>query len=79
MVYGRPPFAHVEHMFHKCQAIVNPNFKISFPPTEDEAAIDAIKLCLHRKPDDRAPIVGPNGLLNAHRFLNAANVNSSDR
>eukprot|EP00549_Striatella_unipunctata_P015260 CAMPEP_0118678962 /NCGR_PEP_ID=MMETSP0800-20121206/3516_1 /TAXON_ID=210618 ORGANISM="Striatella unipunctata, Strain CCMP2910" /NCGR_SAMPLE_ID=MMETSP0800 /ASSEMBLY_ACC=CAM_ASM_000638 /LENGTH=398 /DNA_ID=CAMNT_0006574889 /DNA_START=39 /DNA_END=1235 /DNA_ORIENTATION=+ len=69
MVFGRTPFAQL-HMFQKLQAIVNPNYQIDFPSDADEAAVDTIKLCLRRKPEDRPPIVGANGLLNEHRFLN---------
>jgi serine/threonine-protein kinase TTK/MPS1 len=69
MVYGKTPFADL-HMIPKLQAIVNPAHKISYPSTVDEAAIDAIQCCLRRNPQDRAPIVGTNGLLNEHRFLN---------
>ena len=50
---------------------INPNHEIEFPNSIDKAAIDAIKLCLKRKPEDRAPIVGKNGLLNGHWFLNS--------
>jgi hypothetical protein len=70
MVYGKTPFADL-HMIPKLQAIVNPDYKIAYPPTVDEAAIDAIQWCLHRKPQDRASIIGKNGLLNEHRFLNS--------
>jgi serine/threonine-protein kinase TTK/MPS1 len=70
MVYGRTPFAEL-HMIQKLQAIVNPDYEINFPDDVDEAAIDAMKLCLHRNPQDRAPIVGNNGLLDEHRFLNS--------
>jgi len=69
MCYSKTPFADLL-MFPKLQAIVNPKHEIEFPATIDEAAIDAMKLCLRRKPEDRAPIVGENGLLNKHRFLN---------
>ena len=58
-------------MFSKLQAIVNPKHKIKFPTTVDANAIDAIKACLHRNPDDRLPIVGGNGLLNEHCFLHS--------
>jgi len=75
LVYGKTPFAHL-HMIPKLQAIVNPNHEISFPPGEcvDEAAIDAIKLCLQRRPEKRPPIVGDaekgeEGLLTEHWFL----------
>lgn len=70
MVYGKTPFADL-HMIPKLQAIVNPSHKIAYPPTVDEAAIDAIQCCLRRKPQDRAPIVGTDGLLNEHHFLNS--------
>jgi len=69
MCYSKTPFADLL-MFPKLQAIVNPNHEIEFPDTIDEAAVDAMKLCLRRKPEERAPIVGDNGLLNKHRFLN---------
>lgn len=68
MVYGRTPFADLP-MIPKLQAITNPNYAISFPETVDEAAIDAMKQCLRRKPEERPLIVGPSGLLNEHRFL----------
>ena len=70
MCYGRTPFAELR-VIQKLQAIVNPNHEISFPDTVDEAAVDAIKLCLRRKAEDRAPIVGENGLLNEHWFLHS--------
>lgn len=70
MCYSKTPFADLT-MFPKLQAIVNPNHEIEFPNSIDKAAIDAIKLCLKRKPEDRAPIVGKNGLLNGHWFLNS--------
>ena len=70
MCYGRTPFAELR-VIQKLQAIVNPNHEISFPDTVDEAAVDAIKLCIRRKAEDRAPIVGDNGLLNEHWFLHS--------
>lgn len=71
MVYGRTPFADL-HMIQKLQAIVNPSHKISFPSgVEDDGAVDAMKLCLQRNPEERPPIIGKNGLLNEHCFLNA--------
>ena len=70
MCYGRTPFAELR-VIQKLQAIVNPNHEISFPDTVDEAAVDAIKLCIRRKAEDRAPIVGENGLLNEHWFLHS--------
>jgi len=71
MVYGRTPFADL-HMIQKLQAIVNPAHKITFPPgVEDEGAVDAMKLCLRRTAEERPPIIGENGLLNEHFFLNS--------
>ena len=70
MCYSKTPFAEVQ-MFPKLQAIVNPYHEIEYPETIDPAAIDAMKLCLRRKPEERAPIVGKNGLLNEHWFLNS--------
>jgi serine/threonine-protein kinase TTK/MPS1 len=69
MVFGKTPFASL-HMIQKLQAIVNPSHQIEYPTYADEAAVDAIKQCLRRKPDDRPPIVGIGGLLNEHHFLN---------
>ena len=70
MAYGKTPFASL-HMIQKLQAIINPDHEISFPNTVDEAAIDAMKRCLRRKPEERPPIVGIGGLLNEHQFLNS--------
>lgn len=69
MCYSKTPFADLQ-LFPKLQAIVDPNYEIEFPETVDSLAIDAIKQCLRRKPEERAPIVGENGLLNVHKFLN---------
>ena len=77
MVYGRTPFADL-HMIQKLQAIVSPTHKITFPPdVEDEGAVDAMKLCLCRSADERPPIIGQNGLLNEHYFLNSRRRPSS--
>jgi len=71
MVYGKTPFYKL-HFIQKLQAIVNPGHNIQFPEDEDaEAAIDAMKLCLCRNPEERPPIVGKDGLLNEHWFLHA--------
>lgn len=70
MVYGKGPFADLR-MFQKLQAIVDPKHTISFPTSGDDAAVDVMKQCLQRDPEARPPIVGTNGLLNAHRFLNS--------
>jgi len=70
MVYGKTPFADL-HMLQKIHAITDPSHKINYPPSADEAAVDAIQLCLKRKAEERPPIVGKNGLLNEHWFLHA--------
>ena len=71
MVYGKTPFYKL-HFIQKLQAIVNPGHNIQFPEDEDaEAAIDAMKLCLCRNPEERPPIIGKDGLLNEHWFLHA--------
>lgn len=70
MVYGRTPFAEL-HMIQKLRAITDPNHKICFPSTVDAAAIDAMQQCLRREHRQRPPIVGENGLLNEHIFLNS--------
>eukprot|EP00977_Amphora_coffeiformis_P008206 scaffold1834_cov175-Amphora_coffeaeformis.AAC.12 len=77
LVYGKTPFAHLQ-MFPKLAAICNPNHKIDFPGDAEEAAVDAIKACLHRNPDDRLPIVGDGGLLNEHIFLNPRKQKKND-
>mmetsp|Transcript_15007 Transcript_15007/g.22900 ORF Transcript_15007/g.22900 Transcript_15007/m.22900 type:complete len:460 (+) Transcript_15007:458-1837(+) len=69
MLFGRTPFASL-HMIQKLQAIVNPAHKIDFSGDADEAAVDAVKKCLRRTPENRPPIIGKNGLLNEHYFLN---------
>ena len=74
MVYGKTPFAHLQ-IFPKLAAICNPNHRIDFPGDVEDAAIDAIKACLHRNPEDRLPIVGSDGLLNNHIFLNPPKQN----
>jgi hypothetical protein len=68
MVYGKTPFANL-HLIQKLQAITNPRYVIEFPSGGDEAAVDAMHLCLRREPEKRPPIVGPGGLLNEHWFL----------
>ena len=70
MVFGKTPFAEL-HFIQKLQAIVNPKHEIAFSEDVDEAAVDAIKQCLRRNPDERPPIMGKEGLLNEHRFLHS--------
>ena len=70
MVYGQTPFAKL-HWIQKLQAIINPKHAIEFPVEVDEAAMDVMKQCLKRNPEDRPPIMGQNGLLENHRFLHS--------
>ena len=69
MVYGKTPFADCRGIPQKVVAITSVNHEIHFPSGVDESAIDAMKLCLHRNPKERPPIIGNNGLLNEHCFL----------
>jgi hypothetical protein len=71
MVYGKTPFADCQGVHRKAFAITNPNYVIEFPGDVDEAAIDAMKLCLERNPKLRGTIVGDNGLLTQHVFLHS--------
>ena len=71
MCYGKTPFADIHSMIPKLQAIINPLHKIKYPDNITAAAIDAMQSCLQRRPDDRSPIVGKNGLLNEHWFLHS--------
>jgi hypothetical protein len=77
MVYGKTPFAELQTI-PKLHAIINPAFEIHFPSGADEAAVDAMKLCLRRNPCDRPPIVGNNGLLTEHRFLHTSSRHSKN-
>jgi serine/threonine-protein kinase TTK/MPS1 len=67
MVYGRTPFSELS-LIQKLHCITDPTYEISFPPLPNPALLDVLKSCLQRKPELRAPIVGPNGLLQ-HPFL----------
>lgn len=76
MVYGRTPFAKLQ-MIPKLHAIIDPGHEICFPTGVDELAVDAMKRCLRRNASERPPIVGPDGLLNEHKFLNSHRTSSS--
>ena len=71
MIYGQTPFAKCQNMMQKYFAITKESHVIEFPGDVDEAAIDAMKLCLQRNPKLRGTIVGRNGLLNEHIFLHS--------
>ena len=56
MIYGRPPFAHLQ-MLQKLQAIINVNYEMTFAPVSGlESAIFAMRMCLVRDPKRRAGI-----------------------
>ena len=84
MLYGHTPFSEIKNTIRKCHAIINPNHKIQYPEDADPWAVDAVKSCLKRSPQDRLPIVassssqndsgqlgGGIGLLCSHPFLHA--------
>ena len=68
MVYGATPFSHIANLMTKLMAIINPAHEIAYQQLKDRTVVDAIKLCLQRDPNKRAPISGPQGLLK-HAFL----------
>lgn len=72
MIYGKTPFADCVGIPQKLMAITSPNHIIQFPDYVEDAAIDAMKLCLERNPKLRATIVGKNGLLSEHPFLHSS-------
>lgn len=61
MVYGAPPFAHIENMLQKLQVIGNPSYKIEFPTHHHnvpipEQIINVMASCLQREPKERPTI-----------------------
>jgi serine/threonine-protein kinase TTK/MPS1 len=77
MVYGKTPFADLR-MIPKLHAITDPDYCINFPDHADPDAIDAMKKCLRRKPEERPPIIGtPDGLLDQHCFLHSSRRSAS--
>ncbi|RKP00613.1 hypothetical protein CXG81DRAFT_1723, partial [Caulochytrium protostelioides] len=64
MVFGRPPFAHIEPILTRLQCIVNPQYRINLtlPPTAaqsgglDPLLRDVIERCLVHRAADRATI-----------------------
>lgn len=65
MVYGRPPFAHIQSMMKKIYAIPDPTHEINYPSIDNPALLDAMKRCLQRNPKERLSI--PDLL--SHAFL----------
>jgi serine/threonine-protein kinase TTK/MPS1 len=61
MVYGAPPFAHIENMLQKLQVIGNPSYKIDFPTHSHnipvpEQLIEVMMSCLQRESKERPTI-----------------------
>ena len=63
MVYGNPPFKHIQSLMAKLMAIVDESHEINFPQLQDTTVVDTIKSCLNRNPSKRPLITGKNGLL----------------
>jgi len=55
MVYGKPPFYHLDFV-KKIQAIINKTFEILFLPVDIKFAVDVMKGCLQRNPNARPSI-----------------------
>lgn len=59
MVYGRPPFAHIQNQISRIMAITNPRHAIEFPETGVGGArippnlIGTLRRCLNRNPEKR--------------------------
>jgi len=56
MVYGRSPFAMLDNMIRKLQAITNPHYKIEYPPIDNPPLLDTMKQCLQFDPRQRPTI-----------------------
>lgn len=56
MVYGRSPFAILDNMIRKLQAISNPKYKIDYPPINNPPLLETMKLCLQFDPRQRPSI-----------------------
>ncbi|KAJ3009824.1 UNVERIFIED_CONTAM: hypothetical protein HDU68_002469 [Siphonaria sp. JEL0065] len=69
LVYGQPPFSALP-IVQKLNAIVDPNFQISFPDVKDAALLQVLKSCLNRDPKARMTI--PQLL--EHPFLHPQSV-----
>ncbi|KAJ3139368.1 hypothetical protein HK100_011773 [Physocladia obscura] len=71
LVYGHPPFSSLQ-MVQKLNAIVDPNYKISFQNVRDPALLQVMQSCLNRDPKARMTI--PELL--AHPFLQSRSSSS---
>ncbi|KAJ3387624.1 hypothetical protein HDU84_000658 [Entophlyctis sp. JEL0112] len=72
LTYGQPPFASLP-VVQKLNAIVDPNYKISFKDIGDPALLEVLKSCLDRDPKKRMTI--PQLL--EHPFLQKSEVTDS--
>ncbi|CAG2115445.1 unnamed protein product, partial [Medioppia subpectinata] len=71
LVYGRTPFHHLNHLFQKASAILDPNHQINYPPIDDHLLLDCIQNALisqinnltpnRIKQLSQAPAVRPRG------------------
>jgi serine/threonine-protein kinase TTK/MPS1 len=74
MVYGRPPFAHIQNTMSRCRAIINFNHPIEFPAFGfgdvplPQSLIRTMKKCLNR--DQRNRPSAKELLGSSDRFLN---------
>lgn len=55
MVYGKPPFSHM-NMIQKLQAIINPHHQIQFPKVVNPFLMEVMQSCLQRDPKKRMTI-----------------------
>lgn len=69
MTHGKTPFQHLNPL-QKLQAIVNVDYQIEFPPINNTALTDVLRLCLQRDPKQRPTIAQ----LLTHKFLNPKSV-----
>lgn len=59
MVYGQAPFAHIQNQMQRCQAIINFNYAIDYPPSGVGGVpvptnlIRTLKKCLNRDQHQR--------------------------
>ncbi|KAK0511035.1 hypothetical protein JMJ35_006587 [Cladonia borealis] len=62
MVYGKPPFAHIQNQMQRIMAIPNPSHQISFPDTGiggiplPTGLLRTLKSCLNRHPGSRPTV-----------------------
>lgn len=72
MVYGKTPFAHINHMVIKLRCIQDESFAIQYPPVQDQDVLTVLHGCLQRDPNNRLSIPA----LLSHPFLRRRPMNS---